>query len=166
MMAVLRNILRDVLSDTSRYCCLCFIAIGENETYFNFEDEVSTSIEMETTKVLYEMICTVLGCKVLDSISAHNIICQKCTGMVINCFKFIQQCKQNIEQLHSTIDSLQKHIPESVAPDDQKALFVALDTTNAAKDTLAWPHYGFMKNDTSWNPSFAKHVGNLQHHGI
>ncbi|KAJ8708181.1 hypothetical protein PYW08_010547 [Mythimna loreyi] len=129
-MSILRNILCDILSDTSDCCCLCFSAIGEYEDIYNFEDEVSMGIEIETTRVLHEMICTVLGFNVSDSNFAHNIVCQKCTITVTNCYKFIQQCKQNIEKLHSAIDSLQKHTQENVPNYDYKSLFVALDTSN------------------------------------
>lgn len=69
--------------------------------------------------------------QVLDSISPNNKICQKCTVTVLNCYKFIQLCRQNIEQLHCTIDSLQKCIQNISTPSHgYKSLFVSLDTTN------------------------------------
>lgn len=130
-MPFLSRILHHILSDTSYCCCLCFNTIGETETPFSIEDEVSLGIDIEQTEVLYKIICTVLGDKVLDSISALKMICQKCIGIVINCYKFIQQCQTNIKQLCSTIDSLQKHRQVfGTGNYDYKSIFVALDTSN------------------------------------
>lgn len=155
-MPIICHKLRSILSDTSACCCLCFRTIGETETPFNIEDEVSLGVDNEQTEVLYEIINTVLGNKVsryrykiyqitssqifainfvmlqvLDSISALKVICQKCTGIVLNCYKFIQQCQQNIEQLCTTIDSMLKHKQMFAAGNyDYKSIFVALDTSN------------------------------------
>lgn len=67
-MHIIINILRDVLSDTSNCCCLCFNAIRDNETSFCINDEVSLSIDVEATEVLHEIIYTVLGDKVSNKI--------------------------------------------------------------------------------------------------
>lgn len=66
----------------------------------------------------------------MDNIST-DIICQWCTEIAINCYKFIQRCTNNFQQLLMSIESLQRHTTDIKKETDYvKSLFLALDTSN------------------------------------
>nr|XP_021198873.2 zinc finger protein 1 homolog [Helicoverpa armigera] len=127
----LSKILRNILSTKSDYCCLCFNSIHETEISYKLQDEIVLGTDTKT-EIMDEVISDVLGVKALDSISEYESICQQCVEIIINSYKFIKQCRSNMERMHNLANSLLQQTQEISELDcDFKTVFIAVDSCNS-----------------------------------
>ncbi|CAH4037539.1 unnamed protein product [Pieris brassicae] len=124
---VLANLLATLLNG-HEYCALCFkIIIHETKSELHEEVTICEN-NTESSLKLLDILTFVLGDEISHKLSPNKTICKTCIRIAVNSYKFINTTKQNFTSLNKILDSLLNNIKLESYYNDQKTLFLVVDT--------------------------------------